>query len=122
MKKYTHPLTKELTPDNWKDKLNLNALSTDELTSIFGDLKAMEALAKKVGGYLKEVIKTKMPKGEDVFTGTNFAIERTFSYRAGGLDRDRCLEDMGEDWIEEHSKEGSDITTIRCKRIEPEED
>ena len=118
MKKYEHPLTKTLTPDNWKDELNLSALSLEDLSTLLGDFKAMEAFGKKVGGFIKEIVKGRMPEGEDEFDGPVFHIQRNHRFRAGGLDRDRIQEDMGEEWVEEYSKEGTEYDEIRVTRIE----
>ena len=42
MKRYTHALTDKLNPETCQDKLNLDALSLDDLVNIFGDMKTME--------------------------------------------------------------------------------
>ncbi len=116
MKKYTHVLTKELTPDNWKEKLNLNDLSLDELISIWGDLKSMEKLAKQVGGFLREVVGPRLP--EDAYDSTHFHTERTEHVRVGSLNKDRILEDMGEDWVEDHTNAPTEYTQIKVTRLE----
>ena len=118
MKKYKHELTKELTPDNWQEKLNLAALSTDNLVDIFGDMKNMEKLGKKVAGYLREIINAKMPDGEDEYDSSYFHIQRNFRERAGSLDKELILEDMGEDWVADHTKEGTEYTELRITSIE----
>ncbi len=118
MKKYDHPLTKTLTPDDWKDQLNLDQLSTDDLTTLLGDFKAMESFGKKVGGFMKELIKARMPEGEDEYDGPVFHIQRNHRVRAGGLDRDRITEDMGEEWVENYSKDPTEFDEIRITRIE----
>jgi len=118
MKKYAHPITSSLTPDNWQDKINLNALSLEDLVEIFGDMKAMENFGKKLSGYLKEVIKARMPEGEDEFDSTHFHIQRNFRTRAGGLDGAKILEDMGEEWVEDHSQDSTDYVELRCTRLE----
>lgn len=115
MKKYTHALTAQLTPENWKDKLQLDALSLNEVADICGDLNQMEKFAKKLSGYLKEFLKAHMP--EDELDTEFWHLVRTERERAGGLDRDAILEEMGEDWIIDHSKESTEYTELRFARI-----
>ena len=121
MKKYMHPLSGTLTPDNWQEKLNLNALSLEDMIEVFGDMKSMESVSKKIGGFLKEVIKARMPEDEDEYDSPHFHIQRNFRSRAGGLDRERILETMGETWAEEFSHEPTEYVEIRCTKREEEE-
>jgi hypothetical protein len=98
MKKYTSPLTKDLTPENWKEKLDLDNLS--------------------LGGYLKEIIKIKMP--DDEYDSINWHLERNERTRAGGLNKELIEEEMGEDWVAEHTKEPTEYTELRMTRLETE--
>lgn len=118
MKKYISPLTSGLTPDNWQEKINLQDLSLDDLTDLLGDLKAMEALGKKVGGFVKEAVYGRMP--EDVFehATNNFAFVINDRTRAGGLNKEKILEEMGEDWVEEHSNPPTEYKELRMSRVE----
>ncbi len=116
MKKYTHELSSQLTPKNWQEKLNLKALSLDELVSIFGDMKKQEGFSKKLAGYLREIILARMPEGEDEYDGTFWELERSFAPRIGDLDIDRITEEMGEQWVENHRKDSTEVTTLRSKR------
>jgi hypothetical protein len=118
MKKYTHQLTKDLTPDNWKDKLNLAALSVDDLVDIFGDMKSMERFSKQIAGFLREVIDSRMPEGEDEYATPNFIIVRNFRERAGGLNRELIEEEMGEEWVADHCKPGTEYTELRITKNE----
>ena len=114
MKKYTHPLTAQLTPENWKDKLDLDALSLVELANICGDLNHMEKFAKKLSGYLKEILKSKMP--DDEMDTEFWHLARNERERAGGLDRESILEEMGMEWVEEHSNPSIEYTELRITR------
>lgn len=116
MKKYTHALTKDLTPDNWKDKLNLDALSLDDLVDIAGDLNSMEKFAKKVAGYLKEVIKTRMPDDEYDSPSIHYVAVRTDRSRKNTLDEGKIAEEMGEEWVEDHRKPDIEYTELRLTR------
>lgn len=118
MRKYTHPLTKEITPDNWQEKIDLDSLSLNDLSSLFGDFKNQEAFSKKMSGFLREVIISRMPEGEDEFDGPYFHLERTFGQRQGGLDKLAILEEMGEEWVEDHSKEPIEYTMLKVSRRE----
>ena len=117
MKKYVSPITAGLTPDNWKEKVNLADMSLDEMTDLWGDLKAMEALGKKVGGFMKEACKARLPDDETEFIGHHFQFELNDRYRKGGLDGDMILEEMGEAWVEDHSKEGTDYVEARLTPV-----
>lgn len=120
MKKYVSPLTKELTPDNWKDKINLKDMSLDEMTELLADLKAMEALGKKIGGFMKEAVKARMPEGEMEYVGGSFTVTLNERSRAGGLDEDKITEEMGEGWVEDHRKPPIEYTELRLT-ANPEE-
>jgi hypothetical protein len=116
MKKYLHPVTATLTPDNWKEKINMNDLSLDELITIWGDLKSMEKLAKQVGGFLREVVGPRLP--DDEYDSTYFHTQRTERVRAGGLNKPLIEEEMGEDWIMEHLTDPTEYVEIRVTRLE----
>lgn len=112
MKKYVHPLTSGLTPDNWKDKLNLADLTVDDLLEILKDMRTMENFGKKLGGYLKEVLKARCDDLEE-YDGRKIYAEFVPGNRAGNLDAELITEEMGEEWVETHRKPGSDFVTIK---------
>ena len=120
MRKYISPITRGLTPDNWQDKINLASLSLDDVIDLLGDLKAMEAFGKKVGGFIKEAVKAKMPEGETEHIGKHFHIQLNTRVRVGGLNKVKVLEDMGEAWVEEYSNPPTEYVELRLKRIEEE--
>lgn len=114
MKKYTHPLTKELTPENWKEKIKLDSLSLTEVADICADLNSMEKFANKVAGFLKEYLKAHME--DDELDTEYWHLARSKRERAGGLDRDAILEEMGEEWVIDHSKEPTEYIELRITR------
>lgn len=116
-RKYKSSLTAKLTPDNWKEELNLKELSLNDLTDLVGDFKSMEKLGKQLAGFLKEVIRAQMPEDEDYYEGPHFAIQFNPRTRAGALDEEKCLEDMGEAWIEDHRKPPIEYTEMRVKAV-----
>ena len=116
-RKYKSKLTSTITPTNWKDNLNLPELSLDDLTTLVGDFKAMEKLGKMVAGYLKEAITARMPEGETEYSGPYFEIQFNERSRAGALDEAKCLEDMGEDWVEDHRKDPIEYTEMRVTPV-----
>ncbi len=120
-KKYISPITATLTLDNWQGKINLADMNLDDTMDLLGDLKAMEAFGKKVGGFLKEAVKAKMPEGDTEYYGNNFCVVLSERYRAGGLDKEKITKEMGEEWVEDHSKEGTEYTELRLKSWSPEE-
>ncbi len=118
MKRYTHALTDKLNPETWKDLLNLDALSQDDLVNIFGDMKAMESFSKKVAGFLREVIVSRMPEDEDEYDSSYYHIQRNYRERVGGLNRDLILEDMGEIWVDGHTQPSTEYVELRITRLE----
>ncbi len=120
MKKYASPITKELTPGTWEDKINLADMSLDEMTELLADLKVMEAMGKKVGGYMKEAVKARMPEGEMEYTGARFIVNLKDCSRAAGLDDDKILEEMGEVWCEERMKPDIEYTELRLSAVKEE--
>ena len=120
-RKYKSKITSTLTPDNWKDSLDLPALSLDDLTDLVGDFKAMEKFGKQLAGYLKETITARMPKGETEYFGPNFGIVFNERFRAGALDESKIKEEMGEDWVEDHRKDPIEYTEMRVNAIVREE-
>lgn len=112
MKKYIHPLTSGLTPDNWKDKINLPDLSVDDLLELLKDMRNMENFSKKLGGFLKEVVKSRC-EGLEEFDGRTVYAQFVPGFREGNLNVDLCTEAMGEEWVAEHRSEGTDYITIK---------
>ena len=118
MKKYKSPYTKTLSPDNWKDNINPASLNLDEAIDLLSDFRAMEAFGKKVGGFLKEVVKSKMPVddyGEGDYDNETFHVQVRIRTRVGGLNKPLILEEMGEEWVEEHSMEPTEYEELRIK-------
>ncbi len=118
MKKYVSPLTSKLTPDNWQEAINLKDLSLDDLTDLLGDLKAMEALGKKVGGYVKEAVYGRMPDDTFEHATPNFAFVINERTRKGGLDEAKILDVMGEEWCDEYRKDATEYKELRMSRVE----
>ncbi len=116
-RKYKSSLTAGLTPDNWKETLNLRELSLDDLTNLVGDFKSMEKLGKQLSGYLKEVIRAQMPEDEDFYEGPHFAIQFNPRTRAGALNEDLIKEEMGEEWVEDHRKPPIEYTEMRVNPV-----
>lgn len=112
MKKYIHPRTKDLNPDNWKDKLNLDDLSVDDLLELMKDFKTMENFGKKVAGFLREIVQSRC-EGLEEFDGRKTYTTFTPGFREGNLDVEKCTEEMGEEWVENHRKDGSNFTTVK---------
>ncbi len=118
MKKYASPITATLTPDNWEDKLNLSDMTLDDMTALLWDFKQMENFGKKLGGYMKQACKARIPQGETEFVGTNFQFILNERVRAGSLNRDKCVESMGEYWVIDHSNEPTEYVELRVKKVE----
>ncbi len=116
-RKYKSPLTSKLTPDNWKDELNLPALSLEDLTDLVGDFKAMEKMGKQLAGFLKEAIRARLPQAEDFFAGPHFEVQFNPRVRAGALDEAKCVEDMGEEWVEDRRKPPIEYTEMRVNPV-----
>jgi len=117
-RKYASTLTSKITPDNWKDQINLKDLDLDDLTDLIGDFKTMEKLGKQLGGFLKEAFRARLPEDEDFYEGTHFQIQFNPRARLGGLDEERITEEMGEDWVATHRKPGIEYTEMRVNAVE----
>ena len=114
-------ITEDLNQDNWEELINPAKLSLDDAIDLLGDLKALEAFGKKVGGFVKEMVKAKMPEDEHdtpMYTGTNFEVKINQRTRAGGLNKPLILEEMGDDWVEEHSMPPTEYSEVRIKRLD----
>jgi hypothetical protein len=118
MRKYLSAVTKDLTVDNWEEKIDLNQLSLDDMTDLLGDLKALEKLGKNAGGYLKEAVKARMP--EDEYDGPHYHLVRAHRIRSGGLNEAKLVEDMGEEWVEGYRQPPIEYEELRVTRKEPE--
>ena len=118
MKKYNSPITSGLTPDNWEDKINLGDLDLDQMLNLLGDFKAMESMGKKLGGFMKEAVKARMPDME--YENPYWHVIRNPRSRKGGLNEDLITEEMGEDWVEERRKPDIEYEELRLSRKESE--
>lgn len=118
MKKYTSPITAGLTSDNWEEKINLSSLSLDDMLDLLGDFKQMESMGKKLGGFMKEAVKSRMPEGETEYESPQWIVQLNERSRAGNLDEVLITEEMGEDWVEEHRKPPVEYTELRLNRKE----
>jgi hypothetical protein len=117
-KKYASALTSTITPDNWEDKLQMSKLSLDDITNLIGDFKAMEKMGKMLSGYLKVAARARIPEDEDFYEGPNWALQFNPRSRAGGMDEEKILEDMGEEWTEDHRKPPIEYTEMRVSAVE----
>jgi hypothetical protein len=115
---YLSELTTELTPDNWQDKINLQAMSLDDLITLRGDMQAMEKFGKMLTGFLKEVIAARLP--DDEYVSPYYVMVRTHRLRKGGLDEAKITDEMGEDWVEDHRKPPTEYDELRQTRKKEE--
>lgn len=113
--------TDNLTSDNWQEKLQPKHMSLEDALDAFGDVKIQLSLYKKLEGFMKEVVKSKMPEGETEYTGLHFMVVLNERSRAGGLNKELLTEEFGQDWIEEHSKEPTEYVEVRLTRVEVDE-
>ncbi len=118
MRRYTSALTRELTPDNWQDKINLQDMTLDQVTDLLADFKHMETFGKKVGGFLKEAAKAKLPEGETEFVGHNYQFVLNERVRAGSLNKEMILEEMGLEWVGKHSNPSTEYVELRLTPVE----
>ncbi len=118
MKKYNSPITAGITPDNWEEKIDLGQLSLDDMLDLLGDFKAMESMGKKLGGFMKEVVKARMPEDEMEYENDRWAIVLKDCSRKANLDDERITEEMGEEWTEERRKPDIEYTELRLTRKE----
>lgn len=117
MRKYVSSITKDLTLGNWKDKINLPDMSLDDLTDLLGDLKAVEKLGKQVGGFIKEAIYGRLPDDVTEHATDNFTFAINNRVRAGSLDKVKITEEMGEEWVIEHSGPPIEYKELRMSAV-----
>ncbi len=122
MRKYISPITAGLTPDNWQENINLANMSLDETLDLWGDFKAMEAFGKKLGGFLKQAVRAKMPddEPEPIYENPRWQVAVNLRSRKGGLDKDLITEEMGVEWVEDHSKPSTEYEEIKLKAVPQE--
>ncbi len=120
MRKYISPITATLTPDNWEEKINLKDMSLDEMSELLWDLKKMESLGKKLGGYMKEACTARIPEGMMEHVGPRVGFVLNDRERAGSLDREKCIEEMGIVWVTGHSKPATEYVELRISLVKPE--
>lgn len=113
-KKYMSLVSSKLTPDGWKEQLNLKTLSVHELLDIFGDMKQMEALGKKVGGFVREVLIAR-GDGREI-ENDNFIFSPSDTPGKPTLDTARMEEDMGPQFMQKYRGTGDNFTTVQLKR------
>ena len=90
----------------------------DDLTDLWGDMKKMEAIGKKLGGFLNQVCRARLPEGETEYYGSRWGFELAERERKGGLDEEKILEEMGEAWVEQHRKPPTEYVEMRLKATE----
>ncbi len=118
MKKYRSELTKSLTPEGWQEQINLKDMSLDDMLDLLKDLKVMEAFGKKVGGYMKEAVKGRMPEGAVDYSGPRFIVAIEHVERKAGLDEGRLVDDMGEEWVEGYRKDPIEYDQLKLSEVE----
>ena len=122
MKKYASPITATLTPDNWESKINLDDMTLDDMTELLWDFKQMEKFSKKISGYMKQACTARLPRDTFEYVGTNFGFVLNNRVRAGSLNRERCIEDMGELWVENHSNPSTEYVELRVAKVKGEDE
>ena len=118
---YLSKITGTLTLKNWEDKLTTKKLSTDELARIAYDLNQRQKRDKKMEGYVKELLRPSIPNDplQDMELSTaDVRLVLIDRERAGGLDKDRIQEEMGDNWVAKFSKDPIEYQEFRMFRIE----
>lgn len=117
---YRSPLTKDITRDNWKEVLmpKLKSMTVDEIMALRYDMGEMEKLGKQLSGLLKEILIARLGDSMEYESDTiGLALSRVVQYRAGGLDRDRILEDMGQNFVDNYTKDGTEYEVMTIKPL-----
>lgn len=115
--KFISPLTKELSLANWKEKIDLKALSLDEMTDLLGDLRNLEKLGKKVGGFIKEAVYARVDREKPTRAG-HYEVVVNHVVRKGGLDEAKIIDDMGEEWLAAYRKDDIEYDEVRLEFVE----
>ncbi len=91
-KKYESPLTAKITPDNWQELINPSDLTLDEMIALRWDFGRMEKFGKKLAGYMKELVKARMPDDSPMsYSGTAWATEFIPTARKANLDESKLV-------------------------------
>lgn len=113
--------TGKLKPGNWKEHVNPKDMSLEDALDALGDAKELKKFWTQMEGFLKEIVKSKMPEGEMEYVGHHFQVVLNERVRAGGLNKELIIEEMGEEWVEEHTNEPTEYLELRLNRLDPEE-
>ena len=116
--KYKSPLTAKLTLDNWQDHIKPDQMSRADMLDLWGDCKKLEKLGKQLGGFLKEVLLSQLPEGEDYFESDYFLFERKFGERVGTFNKERFIEEYGEDVYYSFLNDPTETITCYVKELE----
>ncbi len=116
-RKYHSKLTAKLVPDKTPaEQINLSTMSFDDMLALFADTKQMEALGKKINGYMKQALLARMPDDEDEYDNDDFGFSREDTSGRITYDYTAMAEEMGENFMKKFRREGDDYVTCRLKR------
>ena len=116
--KYLSPLTNVLDPNKWQEQINLKNMDVEEMLCLWSDMKVMEAMAKKVNGYMRTALQARLPEGEDTWTSDCVDFITTEQGGRVTYDHERKLEDMGEQFMQKYQKQGEPYTKVQHIRRE----
>ena len=117
-KKYYSKLTAKLIPDKSPaEQINLKIMSVDDMLDLFADTKQMEALGKKINGYMKQALLARLPKGKDELSNDNFRINVTESAGRVTYDYKGMTEEMGDNFMQKFMKQGDSFNTVKLTRL-----
>ena len=104
-------LGQELTAENWKDTLNVSERNMEQIVMFLGLVKRDRKLLDKIEGFLLENLASRRNEEYDEDFG-EWHVKRTLE--AGRLtpDKDKIVEEMGEEWWLAHQKKGEDYWKV----------
>lgn len=93
---------KKLTQDNFRELINPKRLSKSQMLSLIAQAKRIQKFYAQVEGMLKESFVSMFDEDEFEFENEDWTATRVMQTRTT-LSKDLVLEDMGQEWVEEHS-------------------
>lgn len=108
-------LTAGLNGGNWRQIVKPGQMTTEEIIDLCGDMKAILSVAKKIEQYGLDVIKERRAD-EAHLTSEYFDVSFKDEEGKVTLNRASILEEMGEQFVQKHEKQGDPFVVARFTR------
>ena len=108
---------KDIPFSDWKEYINLRDMSLEDKVEAYAEFNELEKVVKKIAGYLNEHIKATLQeqKRTQLVTPIMIATLRGPTV-ASRLDTQAIREAMGEEWMDQFSKESTPYYTLSYRQ------